>query len=491
MPRDESTGHFEAWPTLRVIEQIDIDPMHGQLLISDDGSAALFWHTQQSVAIWPMIVSAWPYWLGALAGVWLAWSAWVGWRKLRHPRQVGEPYCRRCNYQLTALTSDSCPECGLVLTSRHRVIGRHVPRRRIIASLLAGSVLMLTYVVMLAAGVPRHGHVSHWLDWHSPKLAELAAARDMAWLTPHVQEVRLLVPVNMSDGSVLTRHRRYLPTMRSDKPMVGGQGNHVIVGRGNRVDLLDGRTLSTLRSFEIASDARSAQPLLSFDSTVLWVVEIDRNRVHRFDMATGHHHGTTQPLARMNFLWSSPGHEGLIALTHHPWWCVLDAFGHWKTQPLMDADQRSLMEQVDPGMADFTLDGQYALMPTRQEDEDGIGYISIHRAADGQRVAQINMGGKVPGYTIVRTHHWLVTWGEHRASGEVGIELLSLRTGKVVASAMLGDDVTISRGWQPQNSNTLLATGRVRSGENNLHRVWRFDLADIVEQTDEAVTPRR
>jgi len=63
-----------------------------------------------------------------LAGAWLVRRGWL-------PRRRGRtPHCRRCNYILTGITTDRCPECGTTLGPQTTITGeRH--RRPLLGSL--------------------------------------------------------------------------------------------------------------------------------------------------------------------------------------------------------------------------------------------------------------------------------------------------------------------------------------------------------------------
>src|SRR5688572_1519983 len=64
------------------------------------------------------------------------------------PRRRGEtPHCRKCNYTLTGLTSDRCPECGQALSPGAIV---HGERRRRPALGIAGGFLLLLALANIA-----------------------------------------------------------------------------------------------------------------------------------------------------------------------------------------------------------------------------------------------------------------------------------------------------------------------------------------------------
>jgi hypothetical protein len=73
------------------------------------------------------------------------------------PRRRGEePHCRKCDYNLTGLPSDRCPECGGTITAKSTV---HGERRRRPGLMLVGVALLL------AAPLPFY-HAAKQVDWY-------------------------------------------------------------------------------------------------------------------------------------------------------------------------------------------------------------------------------------------------------------------------------------------------------------------------------------
>ncbi len=76
-------------------------------------------------------------------------------RGLWPPRRGDAPHCRECDYNLTGLTSENCPECGQLLTANHIVTGQ---RRKRIGLIIVGTLCILP--ILLAA--PRFLTKANW-----------------------------------------------------------------------------------------------------------------------------------------------------------------------------------------------------------------------------------------------------------------------------------------------------------------------------------------
>jgi hypothetical protein len=100
----------------------------------------------------------------ALAGIWLLK---IG----RWPRRRGsERHCRRCEYNLSGLSSDKCPECGAQLSERNVVIGE---RRRRAGVAWVGVMLLISSLMGL--GMAWRGPLAR-VDWYRYKLSRWVAA---------------------------------------------------------------------------------------------------------------------------------------------------------------------------------------------------------------------------------------------------------------------------------------------------------------------------
>ena len=142
-------------------------------------------------SVWAMIVWYWPEIALVLTLVLILFLVWRIRRAVKRQQVAREPYCRKCNYRLTGSQAANCPECGVKLNDRTRVIGK---RRRVVPALVC-------LIILLAAGgylayrwyppvddsqeygfgsdLPREGSVSTWFDWHSKALLEWTLDREI------------------------------------------------------------------------------------------------------------------------------------------------------------------------------------------------------------------------------------------------------------------------------------------------------------------------
>jgi len=123
-------------------------------------------------------------WLEALALLIAAPALWWFRRTLRRPQVIGREYCRRCNYELTNLPGERCPECGAVLRPRMRRRGRRRwPRLSIAALIFIAAAAAYAAFFRMA---PRHIWPDHWPAWWSETLDDVAAANARyKWLIAH------------------------------------------------------------------------------------------------------------------------------------------------------------------------------------------------------------------------------------------------------------------------------------------------------------------
>ena len=82
---------------------------------------------------------------------------------LRPPRLGSMPHCRKCDYNLTGLTSDRCPECGQELAERAIVQGQ---RQRRPGMVLAGVVCLLPACLVIV-------QILREVDWYELRPATL------------------------------------------------------------------------------------------------------------------------------------------------------------------------------------------------------------------------------------------------------------------------------------------------------------------------------
>ncbi len=167
------------------------------VIVLPDGLHALVLLRIGSVNVWSVLVY---YWVELLAVVGVSLVFVFLWRLLRRSRVIGKPHCRRCNYLLVGFGGEVCPECGIALTSRNRIIGR--PRRLPIAIALTLLVSVVAGYVTGRTRLPRMGSVSTWCQWLSPGLYDWAWHADHDWLHRHKSWRARVVEIDLDSGRV-------------------------------------------------------------------------------------------------------------------------------------------------------------------------------------------------------------------------------------------------------------------------------------------------
>gem|GEM_PF-4086931 len=168
-----------------------------------------------AINVLSLLSAAWIEAMALLAaGLSLLWIR----RVARRPQQPGQLYCRRCNYLLTSLQRDVCPECGAEITGRGQMIGRR-PWPRLSAAIL----LLLATLGLYAAyfrRVPRLVWPDTWPAWWSRSLDEVARANSKyQWLIQHSRVLSRLVEIDLNDAGAT---RTLWTGTRSDVDHING-----------------------------------------------------------------------------------------------------------------------------------------------------------------------------------------------------------------------------------------------------------------------------
>jgi hypothetical protein len=151
-----------------------------------------------SVNVWSVLVYYWPEIVaGVMAILILFWLRHI----FKHKRVHGQVHCRRCDYLLTNLVSDTCPECGLRLNERARVLGRS--RRAPAAINLALIAALVVSWFVLRDRLPRQGTTSGWFSWLSPGTYDWAYQHKHEWLTRHKTWLTQVVEVDQAGGDIM------------------------------------------------------------------------------------------------------------------------------------------------------------------------------------------------------------------------------------------------------------------------------------------------
>ena len=191
---------------------------------ADGKSAYIVSHVAQ-VNVWRVIVYYWPETTAIALGLILLRRLI---RAARQRHEVGEVYCRRCDYNLRGLPSPQCPECGTELTPKNRIKGRRRWPRMVISTCFLVS-LMTAYFIA-ARRLPRQGGASEWIDWRSMRLAEWASVGNRNWLTRHTSGDDVLFLVDLEQGKVVRTLCRIprSPDGRRTRPVLSGDGRTLV-----------------------------------------------------------------------------------------------------------------------------------------------------------------------------------------------------------------------------------------------------------------------
>jgi len=140
-------------------------------LWAPDGQTFYIVRTKAAVNVWTLAVYMWPWLVTSVLAILFGWLVVRLVRRYRRRGRTGQQLCRRCRYQLTGLTADRCPECGLSLTPENRITGQ--PLRAVAISHTLLLVVTAGVCIMIhVLPVPRVGSFSHLLNIPSIWVAE-------------------------------------------------------------------------------------------------------------------------------------------------------------------------------------------------------------------------------------------------------------------------------------------------------------------------------
>ncbi len=154
-----------------------------------------------AVNIFSLLAAGWLEVIALLSSVVLL--VWLR-RAIRRPQQVGKFYCRRCNYELTNLVGEICPECGAPVAGPGRMRGRRRwPRVALTSALL---VVVIAGYAVSCRRAPRLVWPARWPAWWSRSLDDVAEANaKYPWLIQHSRVLSRLVEIDLAgDGATRT-----------------------------------------------------------------------------------------------------------------------------------------------------------------------------------------------------------------------------------------------------------------------------------------------
>lgn len=171
---------------------------------NDDSTRAYVSMEATAVDVWPVLVRYWPELAGSAGSlvltIILSCLLRRRWRQRHHAS--GEPYCRRCFYQLTGRSGAVvCPECGARLGSKGIVFGGTLRRWPVVVVAVVLALVVAGYFAG-RSHVPRKGTASNWFRWPSTRLYNWAVAHQYWSLTYPNEPLLRIVEFDPSAGAV-------------------------------------------------------------------------------------------------------------------------------------------------------------------------------------------------------------------------------------------------------------------------------------------------
>lgn len=252
-----------------------------------DGQTLYVSATVYDVNVTPVLLRAWPEAVAIVIGLWALGRIW---RQRRRRVAAGVEHCRRCDYQLTGLGSDRCPECGMQLTPRNRVRARSLRRRAVVPAVVLG--LVAGGYVVARSHAPRDVAVPERFHWRSVAPATWAIEDDISWLRPHLARRDVLLAVDPRTGGVrrvvcsepVASRRAVGPWGEGEQLAVAPDGRTLAAWDGVRpeyrlIDVATGRMLHSVGPIgRTTAFSPDGQQLVTAD---------DRGRIWGWDVRTG------------------------------------------------------------------------------------------------------------------------------------------------------------------------------------------------------------
>ncbi|MCH7547715.1 MAG: hypothetical protein IID30_15055 [Planctomycetes bacterium] len=284
-PTDQWTHHLDH-PGVR---SVAFDP---------DGRSVYIHVHEPMINIWTLLVSHWPELLTGVLALETVVLIYLLLRIRRRPQVRNQPYCRKCNYNLSShvdcvggdkparfevFENARCPECGLELNRRRLVRGRTRRRRLAIIAPLWG-ITGLALAIMLLAGVPREGRVGRYFNWPSTTLVEIARNRNVVYLDPWIRKMDLVYEVDLANGRIM---RVLLKRQLASYPKIvlsrNGQGLYMNGPKRNQVSRYrtsDGRLESSVTLPGSAGGFLNEPAVIgiSDDDSIVYVQWFDRKQ---------------------------------------------------------------------------------------------------------------------------------------------------------------------------------------------------------------------
>lgn len=216
---------------------------------SDSSDSVVAFTSTVSINIWSLGVYFWPEAIGVISLIVLLICVW---RLLRNKMIVGQPHCRKCHYSLIAFEGDTCPECGINLSERNRIIGRRFGWR--IGICLIVSAFVVVGYLPGRNHLPRQGWFADHYQILSPRLYRWMMNHNTL-PNEHHEYLQRFVEIDVITGKLIrqctTKSGREIHTEFTPN------GNAAILRHGSMIQLFDlrsGRCLADMDMVEHAGE---------------------------------------------------------------------------------------------------------------------------------------------------------------------------------------------------------------------------------------------
>lgn len=237
-------------PSLKPTNTIEfplIDFIYPVKTRSDSSDSVVAFTSTVSINIWSLAVYYWPEAIGVVNLIVLLSCVW---RLLRNKMIVGQPHCRKCHYSLIAFEGDTCPECGVNLSDRNRIIGRRFGWR--IGICLVVSIFVVVGYLPGRNHVPRQGWFADHYQILSPRLYRWMMNRKTLQRDHH-EYLQRFVEIDVTTGKLIRQYKT--KSGREIHTEFSPDGNAAVLRHGRMIQLFDLRSGQCLADMDMVEHA--------------------------------------------------------------------------------------------------------------------------------------------------------------------------------------------------------------------------------------------